>query len=57
MGKRAFVGVMFRCCHIYGRAYLNREASAYEARCPRCAQSIQIRVSPQGAKSRFFSVG
>ena len=55
MEKRSFVGVLFQCCRVYGRAYLNRDATAYEARCPRCYQSVRLKVSPTGSTSRFFT--
>lgn len=57
MGKRVYIGVLFRCCNLYGRAYLNSESSAYLARCPRCAQPIKIEISPYGSESQFFSIG
>ena len=57
VGKRAFIGVLFSCCNTYGRAYLNREGSAYVCRCPRCARPIRIGVSKDGSASRFFSAG
>jgi hypothetical protein len=57
MAKRPFVGVMFRCCKVYGRAYLTADKRQFEARCPRCYQQITLKVSTQGSESRFFSVG
>jgi hypothetical protein len=57
MAKRPFVGVMFRCCKVYGRAYLTADKQRFEARCPQCYQLVTLRVSSQGSNSRFFSVG
>ena len=57
MAKRSFVGILFECCQVYGRAYLRPDQTAYEARCPRCYQPIKLAVSPQGDASRFFSTG
>jgi len=57
MSKRRFIGVLFRCCKVYGRAYLKADGTAYEARCPRCLKVARIEVSAQGSSSRFFSVG
>ena len=56
MAKRAFIGILFRCCNVYGRAYINRDRSAYEARCPRCMVPITVKISRQGSKGRFFSI-
>ena len=57
MAGRPFVGLMFRCCNVYRRAYLNAKGTAYTASCPRCSERARINVSPKGAKSRFFSSG
>jgi hypothetical protein len=57
MAKRPFVSVIFRCCNVYGRAYLAADKQKFEARCPRCYQLVTLQVSAQGSESRFFSVG
>lgn len=57
MAKRPFVGVMFQCCKVYGRAYLTAKKDKFEARCPRCYQLITLQVSSRGSDSRFYSVG
>ncbi len=56
MGKRDFVGVMFECCNIYSRVYIDKDRKAYTARCPRCGRPIHIKISPDGSDSRFFAV-
>lgn len=56
-GGRRFVGVHFTCCDIYTRVYINRDQSAYEGRCPRCAKKIRLAVGPGGTDSRFFTAG
>ena len=57
MNKRPYIGVMFKCCNVYGRAYLNLRKNAFTASCPRCLSPVRIGVSPDGSKSRFFSAG
>ena len=57
MAKRPFVGVQFRCCKVYGRAYLVPQRQVFEARCPRCYQLVTLQISSKGTDSRFFSVG
>ncbi|MBB29826.1 MAG: hypothetical protein CME25_13095 [Gemmatimonadetes bacterium] len=57
MSKRPFVGIVFQCCNVYGRAYVNKDSTAYTARCPRCSQPIRIAISSQGSSSRFFTSG
>ncbi len=57
MARRPFVGLLFRCCNVYARAYLNAKGTAYAATCPRCSERVRIAVSPKGTKGRFFSAG
>jgi len=51
---RPYIGMLFRCCHVYLRIYLNREGTAYVGHCPSCAMPVQIKVSPAGSRSRFW---
>jgi hypothetical protein len=54
--ERPFLGVMFKCCKIYSRIYLNKQKTAFVGWCPRCAKPIRIGVSPDGTDSRFFEL-
>jgi hypothetical protein len=56
-GGRRFVGVHFICCDIYTRIYINRDATAYEGNCPKCAKRVRLRVGPSGTDARFFTAG
>ena len=56
MQKRDFIGVLFECCNIYSRVYINKDRTAYAARCPRCGKPLRVEISPDGSDSRFFSV-
>jgi len=53
--KRPFLGMYFKCCHVYSRIYLNRAGTAFVGWCPRCAARVEVRVSPTGSKERFFT--
>jgi len=53
---RPFLGVVFKCCNVYSRIYLNKQQTAFVGWCPRCAKPIRIKVSPDGIDSRFFEM-
>jgi hypothetical protein len=54
---RKFVGVHFICCDSYTRVYINRDETAYEGNCPKCAKKVRLLIGPGGTDSRFFSAG
>jgi len=54
---RRFVGVQFVCCDVYTRVYINRDETAYEGRCPKCAKQVRLAIGPGGTDSRFFTAG
>lgn len=56
-GARQFVGVHFVCCDVYARVYNNRDETAYEGNCPKCAKKVRLRIGPEGTSSRFFTAG
>ena len=53
--KQKFLGVIFQCCNVYARVYINRERTAYTGACPRCGKRLVMRIGPEGTDSRFFS--
>ena len=53
--KRRYLGVLFRCCNVYARIYVNREKTAYRGNCPRCGKAVEVKIGPQGTDSRFFT--
>ena len=55
--RKKYLGVRFECCGAYTRAYKNRDATAYIARCPRCGYQVNIGIdSKEGTDARFFVV-
>jgi hypothetical protein len=54
---RPFVGVHFVCCDVYTRVYVNRDETAYEGNCPKCARRVKLRTGPGGTNARFFTAG
>ena len=54
MEPKKFLGVMFECCNVYQRIYLNKDKNAYEGRCPKCYKLVKARVGPGGTNSRMF---
>jgi len=55
LSGKPFVGVIFKCCRIYSRIYLNKKGDAFVGWCPRCSKKMTMRVSPTGSKERFFT--
>ena len=55
--SRRFVGVHFVCCDVYSRVYINRDETAYESNCPKCAKRVRLRIGPGGTSARFFTTG
>jgi hypothetical protein len=55
--ERRFVGVHFVCCDVYTRVYINRDQTAYEGNCPRCAKRVRLRIGAGGTDARFFTAG
>ena len=53
--KRKFLGVHFKCCNVYARAYMNKEKSAYKGSCPRCGKRVDMQIGSGGTDSRFFT--
>ena len=51
---RRFLGITFACCDVYSRIYVNRQETAYEGNCPKCARAVRLRIGPGGTDQRFF---
>ncbi len=54
--KKPFIGIIFKCCNVYSRLYLNKRGDAYEGTCPRCyRKKVVVNVVKEGgSKERFF---
>ena len=53
--RKPFVGILFKCCNVYSRIYINKTRMAYVGYCPRCYKKAEIRISKDGTDSRFFA--
>lgn len=53
--KKNFIGILFKCCEIYARIYINNLGDAYEGRCPGCLRYLTVRIDKEnGVNDRFF---
>lgn len=57
VSRRAFIGVRFKCCRMYGRIYRDDEGRSFVGRCPKCGSFLTIPIGPGGSSSRFFDAG
>ena len=51
---RKWLGIYFRCCHVYGRLYRDEARMQYAGHCPRCAMSVSVPIGEGGTNRRFF---
>lgn len=51
---RAFLGVYFTRCQVYGRFYKNVEGTGYAGRCPKCGTHYKVRIGKEGTNTRFL---
>ncbi len=51
---KTFIGILFECCNVYRRIYVNKESNAYEGRCPLCYGKIKVAIGPHGTDQRIF---
>jgi len=54
MKPRPYIGMLFKCCHVYSRIYLNRAGTAFQGFCPKCGAKVTVRAAKGGSKSRFW---
>ncbi|MCA9310027.1 MAG: hypothetical protein KDA21_02415 [Phycisphaerales bacterium] len=53
-GDRRWLGILFNCCHVYGRIYRNRAGTEYVGRCPSCGHPVRAAIGPGGSRRRMF---
>lgn len=47
-------GIVFKCCNVYARVYLNARGDAFVGWCPRCIARLELQIRPDGSDARFF---
>ncbi len=55
--KKPFIGMHFKCCHVYSRIYVNATQTAFKGHCPKCAAPVEIKISKDGTSTPFFTSG
>lgn len=51
---RKYIGMLFECCNVYQRIYINRKKTAYSGNCSKCCKKVEIKIVPHGTSARFF---
>ena len=51
---RPWLAVHWKCCGTYSRIYRNKEATAYEGKCPSCGRAVHALIGADGTDKRFF---
>lgn len=51
---RPWLGVLFNCCHVYGRIHRNHDRTMYVGWCPRCGVRVQAKIGTGGTQRRIF---
>ena len=51
---RPFISILFECCRVYQRVYINAARTAFAGWCPRCARRVEVKIDPRGSENRFF---
>ena len=51
---RPFLGVMFECCNVYVRVYLDKDGEFYNGRCPSCLRTLRFVVGADGKSARMW---
>ena len=52
--KRSHISVLFACCNVYNRIYINKAKTAYVGWCPKCCRKMTVKISKSGKNSRLF---
>ena len=52
---KPYISVLFECCSVYQRIYINKDRTAYEGRCPKCLAPVDVKIGPGGTDTRFFT--
>ena len=54
---RPHINILFRCCNVYVRIYLNAQGTAFSGHCPRCCAPARIVVDSEGDAADFWVAG
>lgn len=48
------MGVLFECCNICHRIYINKEENAFEGKSPKCRSGVIARIDQGGRRPGFL---
>lgn len=54
--QKKFISVLFKCCNVYNRIYINKDGTGYSGRCPKCMKTVSFKIAEGGTDARVFEV-
>ncbi len=52
---KKFIGILFECCNVYRRIFINKDGNAYEGRGPLGYGKVKVTIGSHGTDQRFFN--
>ncbi len=54
--QKKFISVLFKCCNVYNRIYINKEENGLPWQMSQVPQVRKVQIGEGGTDTRFFEV-